>query len=80
MNVLRINDGDGLYDDVGLCNTLLKIIDHIEVKGSANIENMLIVMRGLEKLEKRLREIRDEKDKAMEAANGNSNPSVGAKV
>ena len=86
MNLPRVNDGDGLFDDVGLCGMLLKLLDHIEIKGSSNIQNMLLVINGLEKIEKRLREIRDEKDEAeatMEkevSVNDNGHPVIGGDV
>mgnify|MGYP006908829360 CR=1 FL=1 len=77
---LRINDGEGLYDAVGLCDTLLKIADHIEVKGSANLQNLLLVINGLEKVRQHLHKIRDEEDRKSGeevSANDNGHPSDG---
>lgn len=77
---LRINDGEGLYDAVGLCDTLLKIADHIEVKGSANLQNLLLVINGLEKVRQHLHKIRDEEDRKSGEevpANDNGYPSDG---
>ena len=37
MNTIRINDGEGLYDEVGLCTAIITILNHVEVKGSDNL-------------------------------------------
>ena len=83
MDSIRINDGSGLYDEVGLCDALLKIADNVEVKGSANIQNMLLIMSGLEKIRQRLQKIRDEKEESMKeevSANGDSHPVNGENI
>lgn len=78
MNTIRINDGEGLYDEVGLCTAIITILNHVEVKGSDNLHNMILAIDGVQKLQEALRKTREERNKREEVSvNDDGHPTDG---